>query len=110
MAALSGSPARTTWRAGAPRVWLVTEGALASGASGRSLSWLNSAAIYSEHYHQLRMLGIDRYRTLFARQPDRTWLRFDGGLTWQPVDKLDLQSAIHAHQLAHGYDSQLLSP
>ena len=92
------------------RVWLVTEGALASGASGRSLSWLNSAAIYSEHYHQLRMLGIDRYRTLFARQPDCTWLRFDGGLSWLPVDKLDLQSAIHAHQLAHGYDSQLLSP
>jgi glycine/D-amino acid oxidase-like deaminating enzyme len=92
------------------RVWLVTEGALASGASGRSLSWLNSAAIYSEHYHQLRMLGIDRYRTLFARQPDGHWLRFDGGLSWQPVDKLDLQFAIHAHQLAHGYDSQLLSP
>ena len=92
------------------RVWLVTEGALASGASGRSLSWLNSAAVYSEHYHQLRMLGLDRYRTLFTRQPDCNWLRFDGGLTWQPLDKLDLQSAIHAHQLAHGYDSQLLSP
>jgi glycine/D-amino acid oxidase-like deaminating enzyme len=92
------------------RVWLVTEGALASGASGRSLAWLNSAAIYSDHYHQLRMLGIDRYRTLFARQPDCNWLRFDGGLTWLPVDKLDLQSAIYAHQLAHGYDSQLLSP
>jgi len=92
------------------RVWLVTEGALASGASGRSLSWLNSASIYSEHYHQLRMLGIDRYRTLFTRQPDCNWLRFDGGLTWHPLDRLDLQSAVHAHQLAHGYDSQLLSP
>jgi glycine/D-amino acid oxidase-like deaminating enzyme len=92
------------------KVWLVTEGALASGASGRSLSWLNSAAVYSEHYHQLRMLGIDRYRTLFTRQPDCNWLRFDGGLTWQPLDKLDLQSALHAHQFAHGYDSQLLSP
>src|SRR5215218_539916 len=95
---------------GGARVWLVTEGALASGASGRSLSWLNSASIYSEHYHQLRMLGIDRYRTLFTRQPDCNWLRFDGGLTWHPLDRLDLQSAIHAHQLAHGYDSQLLSP
>ena len=92
------------------RVWLVTEGALASGASGRSLSWLNSAAVYSEHYHRLRMLGIDRYRTLFTRQPDCNWLRFDGGLTWQPLDSLDLQSAVHAHQLAHGYDSELLSP
>jgi glycine/D-amino acid oxidase-like deaminating enzyme len=92
------------------KVWLVTEGALASGASGRSLSWLNSAAIRSEHYHQLRMAGIDRYRTLFARQPDRNWLRFDGGLSWQPADKLDVQTAIHAYQLSHGYDSQLLSP
>ena len=92
------------------KVWLVTEGALASGASGRSLSWLNSAAIRSEHYHQLRMAGIDRYRSLFARQPDRNWLRFDGGLSWQPADKLDVQTAIHAHQLSHGYDSQLLNP
>jgi glycine/D-amino acid oxidase-like deaminating enzyme len=92
------------------RVWLVTEGALASGASGRSLSWLNSAAIRSSHYHRLRMLGIDRYRTLFARQPDRDWLRFDGGLNWQPLDKLEVQTELHAHQLAHGYDSQLLSP
>ena len=91
------------------KVSLVTEGALASGASGRSLSWLNSAAIRSEHYHQLRMVGIDRYRTLFARQPDRNWLRFDGGLTWQPAGQLDLQSTIHAHHLAHGYDSQLLT-
>ena len=91
-------------------VWLVTEDGLASGASGRSLSWLNSAAIYSEHYHQLRMLGIDRYRTLVDLQPECNWLRFDGGLTWQPVDQLDLQSTIHAHQLGHGYDSQLLNP
>lgn len=91
------------------RVWLVTEGALASGASGRSLSWLNSAAIRSEHYHQLRMIGIDRYRTLFARQPDQNWLRFDGGLNWQ-ADKVELQTEIHAHQLARGYGSQLLAP
>jgi glycine/D-amino acid oxidase-like deaminating enzyme len=92
------------------RVWLVTEGALASGASGRSLSWLNSAAIRSEHYHQLRMIGIDRYRTLFARQPDLNWLRFDGGLNWQPADEVEVQTAIHLHQLAHGYDSRLLAP
>ena len=51
------------------RVCLVTEGAPASGASGRSLSWINSAGIRSEHYHRFRMIGIDRYRTLFAGQP-----------------------------------------
>jgi glycine/D-amino acid oxidase-like deaminating enzyme len=96
-------------RRGAP-VWLVTEAALASGASGRSLSWLNSAAIRSEHYHRLRMIGIDRYRTLFARQPSRNWLRFDGGLGWYPPDKAEVQKEIHDHQLGHGYDSHLLTP
>jgi glycine/D-amino acid oxidase-like deaminating enzyme len=96
-------------RSGA-QVSLVTEGPLASGASGRSLSWLNSAAIRSEHYHQLRMIGIDRYRTLFARQPNPNWLRFDGGLSWQSADKADAVSTTHAQQLARGYDSALLTP
>ena len=95
---------------GGAKVCLVTEGPLASGASGRSLSWLNSAAIRSEHYHQLRMIGIDRYRTLFARQPNQDWLRFDGGLSWQSADKAQTVSKIHAHQQGHGYDSALLTP
>ncbi|GME37919.1 hypothetical protein ACJ2_11790 [Pantoea sp. QMID2] len=51
-------------------VTLVTKGALCSGASGRSLSWLNSADERSLPYHALRMAGIDRYRTLFAQHPD----------------------------------------
>ena len=96
-------------RSGA-KVYLVTDGPLASGASGRSLSWLNSAAIRSEHYHRLRMIGIDRYRTLFARQPNQNWLRFDGGLSWQSDDKAELLNEIHAHQLAQGYDSHLVAP
>jgi glycine/D-amino acid oxidase-like deaminating enzyme len=96
-------------RSGA-KVCLVTDGPLASGASGRSLSWLNSAAIRSEHYHLLRMIGIDRYRTLFAHQPNQDWLRFDGGLSWQSDDKAQAVSKIHAHQLAQGYDSHLLTP
>lgn len=96
-------------RSGA-QVWLVTEGALASGASGRSLSWINAAGIRSEHYHRFRMIGIDRYRTLFARQPTRDWLRFDGGLTWQPPDEAQVLVDRHAHEFAHGYDSRLLTP
>jgi glycine/D-amino acid oxidase-like deaminating enzyme len=96
-------------RSGA-KVCLVTEGSLASGASGRSLSWLNSAAIRSEHYHRLRMVGIDRYRTLFAHHPNQDWLRFDGGLNWQSYDEAEAVSKIHAHQLAQGYDSHLLTP
>jgi fructosyl amine oxidase (glucosone-forming) len=96
-------------RSGA-KVWLVTEGVLANGASGRSLSWINSASNWPEHYHQFRMIGIDRYRTLFARQPTQNWLRFDGGLMWQPPQNVNLLREMHAHNVAHGYDSQLLNP
>jgi len=63
-------------------VTLVTDGPLASGASGRSLSWLNSFARRRPDYHRLRLIGINRYRTLAATLPDAPWLRFDGGLFW----------------------------
>jgi glycine/D-amino acid oxidase-like deaminating enzyme len=92
------------------KVYLVTEGALASGASGRSLSWINAAGMWSEHYYRFRMIGIDRYRTLFAHQPRGNWLRFDGGLRWQAPENADVLSEIHAHELARGYDSHLLAP
>lgn len=88
------------------RVTLVTEAELVSGASGRSLSWLNSAADRTLAYHALRMAGIDRYRTLFAQDPSRDWLRFDGGLYWGN-DKRQETLARHAYETAHGYDSQL---
>ncbi len=79
---LGVSTAQQLARSGA-EVVLVTEGELASQASGRSLSWLNSAGVRSEHYHRLRMAGIDRYRTLSATHPGLDWLRFDGGLAWR---------------------------
>ncbi|WP_138758388.1 NAD(P)/FAD-dependent oxidoreductase [Modestobacter altitudinis] len=63
-------------------VTLVTDGRLASGASGRSLSWLNSAGSYPPAYHRLRMLGLDRYRTFAARDDARAAIAFDGGLRW----------------------------
>src|SRR5512133_2735563 len=91
------------------KVWLVTEGSLASGASGRSLSWLNAAGVRSEHYHRFRMIGIDRYRTLFTREPRSGWLRFDGGLRWGPPEDAQSLRRIHDHEVAHGYDSQLLT-
>jgi glycine/D-amino acid oxidase-like deaminating enzyme len=91
------------------KVWLVTEGSLASGASGRSLSWLNSAGVRSEHYHRFRMIAIDRYRTLSAREPTLGWLRFDGGLRWGPPEETHTLRQIHDHEVAHGYDSQLLT-
>ena len=30
--------------------------------------------------YQLRLAGVDRYRTLFAADPSREWLQFGGGL------------------------------
>ena len=91
------------------KVYLVTEGGLASGASGRSLSWINAAGMWSEHYYRFRMIGIDRYRTLLAGQPTLNWLRFDGGLRWQSAEQADVLSEMHERELARGYDSQVLT-
>src|SRR3712207_2822061 len=83
---LGVSTARYLARGGADVV-LLTESRLGSGASGRSLSWLNSAGQRSEDYHRLRMIGIDRYRTLACANPGVDWLRFDGGLTWRGEER-----------------------
>lgn len=92
------------------RVTLVTETRPASGASGRSLSWLNSARRRSLPYHQLRVTGIDRYRTLSARLPHADWLRFEGALTWDANDASNEIAAVYAHERALGYDSRWLAP
>ncbi len=89
-------------------VILLTESALTSGASGRSLSWLNSAGMWREPYHRLRIAGIDRYRTLWAQQPRLRWLRFAGGLVWHAEDKGAELHRRHDHEVAHGYDSHLV--
>lgn len=96
-------------RAGAS-VTLLTETHLASGATGRSLSWLNSAGERSRPYHDLRMAGIDRYRTLFASDPTREWLQFDGGLQWAESGQEAATLARHSYEKTHGYDSHLQSP
>ena len=87
---------------------LVNDGPLAKGASGRSLAWLNSARRRSAEYHRLRMIGIDRYRTLSARYPDADWLRFDGGLTWDADDASNEIADVFAHEKGLGYDAQHL--
>jgi len=106
---LGASTARSLALRGA-RVLLVTEGSLASQASGRSLSWLNSSGRRSDAYHRLRMAGIDRYRTLATQHPDADWLRFDGGLTWRRPADTDELRAEHTHERAVGYDSRWLTP
>ncbi len=95
---------------GGAGVTLVTEAELASGASGRSLSWLNSAGERSDPYHLLRMAGIDRYRTLFAANPSRDWLRFDGALHWSEAGNEEATRRRHSYEKRHGYDSHLITP
>lgn len=91
------------------KVTILNDGPPANGASGRSLSWLNSARMRSEPYHRLRMAGIDRYRTLAAQNPDAEWLRFDGGLTWDADDERNEIDAAYRHEVSLAYDAQRLS-
>ena len=91
------------------RVTLVTEAGPASGASGRSLAWLNSARFRSAEYHRLRMIGLERYRALAQLHPGAPWLRFDGGLTWD-VDSSDNGIAgVFAHEQSIGYLARLFT-
>ncbi len=88
---------------------LVNDGPVANGASGRSLSWLNSSRWRSDAYHRLRMAGLDRYRTLAHRHPDADWLRFDGGLTWDADDDGNRIEAAYRHEVSLAYDAQHLA-
>ncbi len=101
---LGASVAAHVARLGAP-VTLVTRARLADGASGRSLSWLNSAAARSADYHRLRLLGLDRYRDL-----DVPWVRFDGGLAWVAPSELAEQRATVEHLRSVGYPAEWVSP
>jgi glycine/D-amino acid oxidase-like deaminating enzyme len=91
------------------RVTLLTEAGLASGASGRSLSWLNSSGRRSPEYHRLRLLGLDRYRTLAARTDSAACVRFDGGLAWAAAGKAEEHRAVFEHLQQVGYPAEWLS-
>ena len=92
-------------------VTIVNDGAPAGGASGRSLSWLNSARRTDTPYYRLRLAGIDRYRTLAATQPGTAaWLRFDGGLTWDADEGANGIASIWQLEQEIGYHALLLSP
>jgi glycine/D-amino acid oxidase-like deaminating enzyme len=89
---------------GGAQVTLVTAGELASGASGRSIAWLNSSGARSADYHYLRMLAIDRYRTWSARHPEsRDYIRFNGAMKWAGPGESFRQT--YAFERAGGYDS-----
>lgn len=89
-------------------VVLLTEGALGSGASGRSIAWLNSAGHRSAEYHALRLRGLERYRAFAPRLPDPRSLRFDGGLRWGAPARRSLHE-VHRHELSIGYPTRWLA-
>jgi glycine/D-amino acid oxidase-like deaminating enzyme len=95
------------------QVVLVTAAELADGASGRSLSWLNSfggPGLRSQAYHDLRLLGIDRYRTFAHRVPASSeYLTFDGGLTWAAAGATDSHRSAFEHMRQCGYDARWLT-
>jgi glycine/D-amino acid oxidase-like deaminating enzyme len=93
--------------AGGARVTLLTEYELADGASGRSLSWLNSAGPYPAGYHRLRMLGLGRYRAFAGRAGSAAHIAFDGGLRWAAPEDLR-RSFTHMREI--GYPAEWLSP
>lgn len=89
---------------GGAQVTLVTAGPLASGASGRSIAWLNSSGARSAEYHYLRMLAIDRYRTWSAHHPEsRGYIRFDGAMKWAGADETFRET--FAFERSTGYNS-----
>lgn len=91
-------------------VTLINDGPVANGASGRSLSWLNSARMRSAEYHALRMAGVDRYRSLAAQIGPVDWLRFEGGLTWDADDAANGIAAAFDYENSIGYEAQHLAP
>ncbi|MFC5788574.1 FAD-binding oxidoreductase [Agromyces tardus] len=100
---LGASTAAHLARGGA-HVTLVTSGALADGASGRSIAWLNSSGDRSAEYHYLRLLALDRYRTWSARHPEsRAYLRFDGAMKWAGPGASFRDT--FAFERARGYDA-----
>src|SRR5215210_6903830 len=106
---LGASTAAELARLGA-EVTLFTDGRFCSGTSGRSLSWLNSYGRRSAEYQNLRLLGLDRYRT-FASRVERAsaYLRFDGGLTWHAPGGLEDRRNAFEHMRRVGYAAQWVS-
>lgn len=90
-------------------VVLVSEHGLADGASGRSLAWLNSYGPRSTAYHQLRLLGIDRYRTFGTTTDAASYLRFGGGLTWAAAGEEEGHREAYAHMHANGYAARWIT-
>lgn len=89
---------------GGAQVTIVTEGAIANGASSRSIAWLNSSGARTADYHYLRMLAIDRYRTWIAHHPESSeYIQFNGAMKWAGPGESFRET--YAFERAGGYDS-----
>ncbi|MFE4952163.1 NAD(P)/FAD-dependent oxidoreductase [Leifsonia sp. NPDC056665] len=89
---------------GGAEVTLVTAGALADGASGRSIAWMNSSGDRTAEYHYLRLVALDRYRTWRERHPEgHRFVRFDGAMKWAGEGESFRET--FAFERANGYDS-----
>lgn len=91
------------------QVTLFAEASPSSGASGRSLAWLNSYGLRTPEYHNLRLLGLDRYRTFASRVDAASYLRFDGGLTWGPDGQADGHRDAFEYMRKIGYAAEWIS-
>jgi glycine/D-amino acid oxidase-like deaminating enzyme len=92
-------------------VILFASGSLCDGASGRSLAWLNSYGRRSPEYQNLRLLGLDRYRTFASRvEGAASYVRFDGGLTWPAPGELEDRRNAYAHMRRVGYAAEWIGP
>jgi glycine/D-amino acid oxidase-like deaminating enzyme len=92
------------------RVTIVTDAEVGSGASGRSLSWLNASAVRAPEYHRLRVAGLDRYRILATDDLTKSWLRFDGGVMWGTPEETARYEELLAFESGHGYQAIWASP
>lgn len=90
---------------GGAQVTLVTSGALADGASSRSIAWLNSSGARSAEYHYLRMLAMDRYRTWRTLHPEsHDYIKFNGAIKWAGPGESFRQT--FEFERSGGYDSR----
>ena len=91
------------------RVTVINDGPLGTGASGRSLAWLNSARRRSLPYHRIRQAGMERYRSFASQKTGVDWIKFDGGLTWDAADETNEIEQIFRYERDLGYEAELLS-
>lgn len=109
-------------------VTLLEADGLGTGASHASFAWLSASTPGKPSYHQIKVDGMNEYRTIARELGPPRWLHFDGHIEWnagtrggaqtlgydgQPVSESEGTGAEHLRQkVAHlrgaGYTAELL--